>query len=45
MKRPPKYNKDGSSTIRVYCTKFHKAEDEKNIICPFAITFRFDPDN
>ena len=36
MKRPPKYNKDGSSTLRFYCTKFHE-----NRNCHFALTFRF----
>ncbi|CAI2379504.1 unnamed protein product [Moneuplotes crassus] len=53
MVRPPKTNKDGTKTIRLYCLRFSRAGNKKNQLknpetgeeeenCKFGITFKQD---
>jgi hypothetical protein len=53
QRRPPKPNKDGSQTLRLYCINFLSKSNiemkrpkegvEPAVCCPFGITFKYDP--
>jgi hypothetical protein len=55
MRRPPKENRDGSKTLRLYCSMARCCEKDVNLIeektglkeeiCFFALSFRFVPES
>ena len=40
MKRPPKENRDGSKTIRLYCAHLNQEKNDE-VNCYFAMSFKY----